>query len=321
MVRTDGRPGAEVLNPALLSSKFGSYLTPPDFMRRVHRFLHKKQALEYDLAGEVYVPKGPPPFLDPYSNDASLTGARHTCDITRGVNGNEVNWGDEKYRRPYAKAGFTFCNPEYGEPIAAALAKMHHEGHVLRSSEIIALLPARPDPAWCQDDVFASADAWVWVRGRFTFWLAIPIDDPRSAAERRAEEAETAGGKKAKIKPVPFLRRWYPKASNPNLPDPWRLLEPGIAVGPEVGSNGKPCGAPFPSLVPYWGDDVRGFARHFRSLGTLVIARDQKLPLVPSDAMLASCPAEVREYVLASSRRLAGVYPSPASERLRAGQE
>lgn len=313
------------MNPALLTSRFGSYLTPPDFMGRVHRMLHRKQVLEYERAGEVYVPAGPPTFLDPYSNACSLTGARHTCDITQGVDGNAVHWGDPRYRRQHGAAGFTFCNPEYGDAIAAAMAKMHHEGRVLRSSEIVALLPARPDTVWCQDHVFASADAWVWVRGRITFWLAIPIADPRTRAERRAELDETkamaAIGKKPKVKPVPFLRRWYPDASDACLPDPWRLLEPGVAVGPEVGSNGKPCGAPFPSLVPYWGDDLRGFARSFASLGTLVVARDRGIPPVPDAASLALCPAEVREFVLASSGRMAGVYPSRPIERLRAEKE
>jgi hypothetical protein len=118
-----------------------------------------------------------------------------------------------------------------------------------------------------------------------------------------------------------FLRRWYPTASDTNLPPPWRLLEPGIAVGPEVGKDGKPCGAPFPSLVPYWGDDVRGFARSFGTLGTLEIAGERKPLELPSSDSLALCPPEVREYVLAASSRISGVFPSRASERLRAAAE
>lgn len=308
------------MNTALLSSKFGSYLTPPSFMSRVHRHLHAKQVIEYELVGQVYVPKGAPPFLDPYSNDASITSARHTCDITRGIDGNEVNWGDTKYRRPHGGA-YTFCNPEYGDAIAAAMAKMHHEGRTLRSSEIVSLLPNRPDTQWCQKHVHRSADAWIDVEGRLTFWLAIPIEDPRTSSERKVE-AEAAKDKSAKAKPVPFLRRWHPKASDTNLPEPWRLLEPGIAVGPEIGSNGKPCGAPFPSLVAYWGDDVAGFAKFFWSLGTLTIAKDGvAMPPVPGADKLVSCPPEVVEYVLAASRRKVGVYPSRPSERLRASSE
>jgi hypothetical protein len=268
------------INAGLLSSKNGSYLTPPSIIGRVHRFLKEKAEDEHRHAGVEWDGKVPP-FGDPFTNGASLVGAKYTCDLSKGQDGNTVDWGT--FVRPHGERAFAYENPEYGDAIAAAMATTHRFGRELESCEIVALLPNRPDTRWCQRHVHASADAWIDVAGRLTFWLPIEI-----AA----------------------LRQWHPGASDDHLPDPWRLLEPGWAVGPEVGHNGKPCAAPFPSLIGYWGPSVRLFAKHFGKLGTLSVARDRVvIPPMPSDGVLAGCPPEVAAWVRAASQRVAGVYP------------
>lgn len=289
---------------ALLSSKNGNYCTPPRIIGRVHRFLRAKHEAECRAAGVEPVP-GVVPFFDPFTNVASIVGARWSCDITKGQDGNAADWGARK--RPHAERAFVYENPEYGDAIIQALATTHRFGRELRTAEIVALLPARPDTQWFQRYVFGSADAWVWVEGRLTFWLPIPIEDPRPWDRRRPIDPKRKRGKDEEPDPV-FLQRWWPGATDESLPEPFRLLEPGIAIGPELGSNGKESPAPFPSMIPYWGDDLHGFARFFGGLGTLVVDDRHKIPTMPDESLLAECPPDVAAWVRAAGLRKAGVY-------------
>ena len=286
---------------ALMTSNHGHYCTPPAFIGRVHRMLREKHERECLAAGVEPLPAGKVvPFTDPFTNGASLVGAAWTCDISKGQDGNAFDWGARK--RPHAAMAFVFENPEYGNALEQALATTHRYGRELATCEIVALLPNRPDTQWCQRHVFGSADAWVDVEGRLTFWRAIPIEDPRPWKDRKP--TKDAAGKDST--PM-FLHRWYPEATDDALPAPFRLLESGVAVGPELGITGKPQSAPFPSLVPYWGEDVVGFARHFGSLGTLTIARGSRLePL--ADDLIAACSPEVQAWIARASARRAGVY-------------
>lgn len=282
---------------ALMTSKNGHYITPPQIIGPLHRMLRIKHEHECHAVGAKPL-TGVVPFFDPYSNDASQTGAKWSCDITKGQDGNAADWSARK--RPHADKAFVFKNPEYGQAIALAMATTHRFGRELESCEIISLLPNRPDTQWCQRYVFGSADAWIHIEGRLTFWKMIPIDDPRPWKDRKSP-------KDPKDQPY-FLRRWFTDASDESLPKPFRLLAPGFAIGPELGSNGQPQAAPFPSLLPYWGDDIGLFAKCFGSLGTLTIARGSRLPPAPSADVLASCPAEVRQWVEQAAARKSGVY-------------
>jgi hypothetical protein len=204
---------------ALLTSKNEHYCTPPEVVRPMRRTL---------------VPKGSGRrLMDPASNGASIVGANlHGDGIT--VNGLELR---------ACGADAWFNNPPYGGQIAKWIEWQHYSGRVVGVPGI-SLLPARTDTAWC-DQVFASADAWVFVRGRLTFWIPIPL-----ARHRAAKVLDKDGNE---LEPY-YLRRWYPTATDEDLPKPFRLLAPGLAVGPELGSNGKPQSAPFPSLIPFWAD-------------------------------------------------------------------
>lgn len=142
--------------------------------------------------------------------------------------------------------GRLFVNPPYGTKIPLWCERMHIVAKRLRSIDsMIALLPARVDTEWCQRHVLESADAWVLWSGRITFW-------------RAWDEAK--------------LR----KLTGLDLPPPFRRLESGLVVGPDLDKHGRPSPAPFPSLVPYWGPDPVAFGRVFRQHGTLVIPRGDK---------------------------------------------
>jgi hypothetical protein len=110
--------------------------------------------------------------LDPCSNEGSIVGAtveyRHDC----GQDGLALGWGVR---------GLAFVNPGYGRGIGAwvekcaAVALQHCD-----TTEIIALLPARPDTAWWQEHV-VTADAVCFWRGRLTF-LGAPHPAPFPSA-------------------------------------------------------------------------------------------------------------------------------------------
>ena len=142
--------------------------------------------------------------------------------------------------------GRTWINPPYGLKIPMWCARMHHVARMIKSIEqMICLLPARMDTEWCQRHVLESADAWLLWSGRITFWRVW----------NTSELVKLVG-----LEP----------------PAPFRQLEDGTWVGPDLDKNGRPSPAPFPSLVPYWGPDPVAFGRVFRPHGTLVIARGPK---------------------------------------------
>ena len=142
--------------------------------------------------------------------------------------------------------GNVYCNPPYGTKIPLWCERMHQVMRQLRSADqLIGLLPARMDTEWCQRHVLESADAWLLWSGRITFW--------------RVWETEKLLA-----------------ATNGRPPAPFRQLEDGTWIGPDLDKHGKPQPAPVPSLVPYWGPDPVAFGRVFRPYGTLVISRGPK---------------------------------------------
>jgi hypothetical protein len=200
---------------ALLTSKNEHYCSPPEVVRPMRR---------------VLIPKGSNRrLMDPATNGASIVGAHLFADGVN-VDGRLLNARD---------ADCWYKNPPYGKSISEWIEWAHHAGRVLGVPGI-SLLPARVDTAWFRR-VVTSADAILYVDGRLTFWVPIPL------ARHRAAKVE------GDAEPY-YLRRWYPTATDEELPHPFRLLEPGLAVGPELGSNGKPQSAPFPSLIPFWAD-------------------------------------------------------------------
>lgn len=202
---------------ALMTSNTQHYCSPLDIvipMRRIH------------------VPHGSGRrLLDPGSNSASQVGAHLVCDGSEGRDGLAMRWSE---------AHCWYCNPPYDE-IDRWTATMAYWG---RSVGVpgIGLIPARDDTQWCQKNIFASADAWVHLIGRLTFLLPIPL------------ERKNAGQPKKSGDEPYYLRRWFPLATDDRLPEGFVSIAPGLAVGPELGKNGKPQSAPFPSLVPFWAD-------------------------------------------------------------------
>lgn len=191
----------------LLSSANEHWLSPPAFMRLV-----------VAVFGAI--------DLDPATNRASQVTANDHC-YTGERDGLAIPW-----------IGNVYVNPPYGDKIPLWTAAMRLRAGGLRSCDLIALLPARVDTEWCQRDVFASANAWVFWAGRLTFWQ---VGDP-SAFDKRGKRVRES-------------------------------LRADDAVGPCLDRHGKPMPAPFPSLVPYWGDDPVGFGRVFGRYGPVTIPR------------------------------------------------
>ena len=258
---------------ALLTSLNSAYLTPPVIVARVHRMV---RMLDRSYAADAAVQPcvDLPPFGDYFTNDFSIVGARFTAN--RELDGTRVDWGLGKL--PYWPRAYAYANPPYGDEIVPALETMVRFGSELRTCDVVGCLPARPDTTWCQEHVFLQATAWIWARGRFTFWREIPIDDPRPEAEReplvRAKgETPTAFAKRVAGQPQ-WLRRHWPKATADDLPKPFeRSRVPGFAVGPELAANGKPSPAPFPSLLPYYGPHTQLFEQIFGGLGAIAVPR------------------------------------------------
>jgi hypothetical protein len=265
------------MNPALLSSNYGAYLTPPEVVGRYHKYVKALDQRNAEAAGVAPCEKLPP-FGDYFSNEYSIVGARWTATIEQ--DGNSVDWGAN--RLEYWPRAAAYCNPEYGSAIEAACMTMVRFGHDLRTCEVVGLLPARPDTAWCQGLVMRTMSAAVAVKGRLTFWKPIPLDDPRPAGERvslakRRGEDEKAYKKRMNDTPR-WIRRYWPEATMDTLPAPFRRSRvEGMAVGPELSWDGKPCPAPFPSLIPYWGDNVDLFVQAFHGLGGVVVRENRAL--------------------------------------------
>jgi phage N-6-adenine-methyltransferase len=64
--------------------------------------------------------------------------------------------------------GAVFVNPPYGRPLAAWIAKAHHEATSGRARVVVALLPARPDTRYWHEHVAGKATVF-FLRGRLRF--------------------------------------------------------------------------------------------------------------------------------------------------------
>lgn len=206
-----------MINPSLFTSRSEHYCSPPKIVAPMRR---------------VLVPRGcVRQLLDPASNGASIVGAHLIADgeATDGLK-ISANVADCWYQ-----------NPPYGTGIDPWVEWSAYWGRECGVPGI-SLLPARVDTKWCRK-VFESADAWLFIDGRLTFWVPIPLTDT---------EAIEKGS------PAYFLQRWRPHARRDDLPAPFRLLSNGLIVGPELGTKGggegKPQSAPFPSMVAFWAD-------------------------------------------------------------------
>jgi hypothetical protein len=199
---------------ALMSSANEHYCTPPNLIGRMHK---------------VLIPEGSKRTLfDPSSNRASLVGANKVAD-GEAADGLTCDWD--------CCHGF-YGNFPYGRALLPFSKRAAYWGRE-RGLPGITLTPARSDTEWCQKHIKGTADAWVEVRGRLTFWTPIPI---------RKKDALVRNGEKI------FLQRWWATATEEALPKPFRLLGDGFAIGPELSLDGKPQPAPFPSLISFWGD-------------------------------------------------------------------
>lgn len=79
----------------------------------------------------------------------------------------EYHEGDDGLTKSWALGGLVYVNPPYGRPISRWTWKMREEGE--RGVELVALLPARVDTEWWQEDVAPSAESICFWRGRLTF--------------------------------------------------------------------------------------------------------------------------------------------------------
>lgn len=202
---------------ALMTSTNVHYCTPPRIIRPMRK---------------VLVPKGSNRKLGDFgSNDGSIVGAHLVADGIR-ADGLTCRWSD---------ADAWYNNPKYGNEIDDWTKCQAYWGRTVGVPGI-SLIPARTDTEWMRRDIFATADAWVFVDGRLVFWVPIPL------------VREEAQPRKGKASEPYYLRRWYPEATLENLPRPFRLMPNGTIMGPELGENGKPQSAPFPSLVAFWAD-------------------------------------------------------------------
>ncbi|HVI00889.1 MAG TPA: hypothetical protein VM869_19365 [Enhygromyxa sp.] len=205
---------------ALLSSTNEHYCTPPEVVSRV------RAVLVPDGSGRT--------LFDPSSNDSSIVGANMIADGIR-VDGLTCAWDC---------CDTWYGNFPYGLKLPDFARRAAHWGRG-RGVPGITLTPARSDTEWTHV-IKSTADAWCEVRGRLTFWTPCPIRK-RDAIVRAS---------KNKPPELIFLQRWWPWATEENLPKPFRLLRPGWAVGPELSKDGKPQPAPFPSLIGFWADPM-----------------------------------------------------------------
>lgn len=247
-----------MISQALFTSLNEHYCSPPEIVVPMHRVLRPDRIYRADGSTIAIEPESHSRLLDPATNTAAIT----RPDVF--ANGIDV----DGRKLPWDCADAWYNNPPYGRKIVDWVKLQHFWGRT-RLVPGISLLPSRTDTGWMQQFVFASADAWIFVTGRLTFWVPIPVELANAAPSKKRKDSN---GKLVDVGPY-YLKRWHPGATDELLPKPFRLLEPGFAVGPELGANGRPQPAPFPSLVAYWGPDVREFARHFLPLGHLIIAR------------------------------------------------
>lgn len=103
--------------------------------------------------------------LDPCSNVNSIVDAA-------------VEWCEGGLDRAWSGHGLVYCNPPYGRAIGAWVRKCNAE--YFRDAEIIALVPARPDTLWWQQDACDVQSTCFW-RGRLKF-LGAPDPAPFPSA-------------------------------------------------------------------------------------------------------------------------------------------
>lgn len=131
------------MNPALLSSKCQTYMTPPDFVARVREVGHIS--------------------FDPFTGPKNPVGADHFCTEQCAVDG---------YRMPWAclleqTGGIFFTNPEYGDNLGRFVQKLLRETD--KGAQGVTLTPSRTDTGWWQN-LAEKATAGLFWRGRLTFW-------------------------------------------------------------------------------------------------------------------------------------------------------
>lgn len=171
-------------------------------------------------------------LIDPATNSAAATGATFNALGEGDVDGLTARW---------SVADCWFNNPPYNNVEKWAEAQAYWGGDVGLPG--MSLVKASLDTGWAQTILLPSADAICLIKGRLAFHLPIPLE---------LNDADPVTGDE---KPY-FLRRWYPWATDDNLPAGYRSVSPGWAIGPELSKKPKPSFqfAPFPSMVCFWRD-------------------------------------------------------------------
>lgn len=124
------------LNPALMSSARGDWQTPEIVLEAL------RQAF-----GDI--------TLDPCTTYANPCRAKRI-----------LTPAEDGLKSPWLQCGLIYVNPPYGRGIGPWIQKCHQYRKAGRVDPIVALVPARTDTAWWQDN---PADAVCFWRGRLTF--------------------------------------------------------------------------------------------------------------------------------------------------------
>lgn len=124
------------MEKSLLTSKSEHWCTPIEFIEVVEKL------------GNI--------GLDPCSNSQSVVPAQTKYTIT-----------DDGLAQSWAAKGLVYCNPPYGRTISAWISKANQEATL--GTEIIMLVPARPDTRWFHDLIIPNANAVCFVKGRIKF--------------------------------------------------------------------------------------------------------------------------------------------------------
>jgi hypothetical protein len=105
--------------------------------------------------------------LDPCDNAASVTAARMSWDGSApDRDGLRRSWRESC--QGMGERGIVFVNPPYGRPIQSWAEKLADEGRH-GDIDIVALLPASTDARWMHENIFATADALAFLKGRLQF--------------------------------------------------------------------------------------------------------------------------------------------------------
>jgi len=118
-----------------------------------------------------------PVALDPCGGPGSLVDARLELSLEAGDDGLSADW--RALAGGGLNSGLVFVNPPYGRQIGPWVAKCREEGD--RDANVLALLPARTDARWWQENVTAGCACVLFLRGRLTF-LGAPAPAPFPSA-------------------------------------------------------------------------------------------------------------------------------------------